>query len=139
MSRLCPNRNRINGRKRRRKKNTSTENAIRQHAASGIHTHTSQARKECWGGVAPRRNDRIIAESATKESGEAKRKAKKARQETNGKNDKKTKRQKKEKGKRKGNMENDKKRKGERENEERKKRKRRRKWKTARKGVRAAL
>ena len=67
----------------------------RQHAR-GI--RVLQARKERGGGGAPRLNDRIT-ESATKESREAKRKAKKAIQETNGKRqDEETKRTIKEKG-----------------------------------------
>ena len=56
----------------------------RQHAR-GI--RILQARKERGGGVAPRRNNRIT-ESATKESREAKVKAKKAIQESKTENDK---------------------------------------------------
>ena len=54
----------------------------RQHAR-GI--RILQARKERGGGVAPRRQTDRISESATKESREAKVKAKKAVQESNGK------------------------------------------------------
>ena len=66
------------GRKRRNKTKISQhqqrKNERRQHAR-GI--RILQARKERGGGVAPRRNNRIT-ESATKESREAKVKAKKA-------------------------------------------------------------
>ena len=54
----------------------------RKQHASGI--RILEARKERGGGAAPRRNNRIT-ESATKESREAKVKAKKAIQESNGK------------------------------------------------------
>ena len=71
------------GRKRRKNQNKSTSTTQeRRHHARGI--RILQARKERGGGVAPRRNNRIT-ESATKESREAKVKAKKAIQESNGK------------------------------------------------------
>ena len=74
------------GRKRGKNKNKSTsatqESKKRRQHARGI--RILQARKERGGGVAPRRNNRIT-ESATKESREAKVKAKKAIQESNGK------------------------------------------------------
>ena len=74
------------GRKKRKNEDKSTSatqarKKRRQHAR-GI--RILQARKERGGGVAPRRNNRIT-ESATKESREAKVKAKKAIQESNGK------------------------------------------------------
>ena len=81
------------GRKRRKNKHKSisTTQERRQHAR-GI--RILQARKEREGGVAPRRNNRIT--ESTKESREAKIKAKKAIQETDGKRqDEKTKRAKK--------------------------------------------
>ena len=69
------------GRKRRKKKHksTSTTQERRQHARAKRILDTP---KERGGVVAPRRNNRIT-ESATKESREAKVKAKKAIQESN--------------------------------------------------------
>ena len=59
---------------------TERKQERRQHARG---MRLLQARKEhAGGGVAPRRSNRITAESATRESREAKRKAKKAVQET---------------------------------------------------------
>ena len=69
-------------RKIRKKQRKSTlARQERQHARE---IRILQARKERGGGVAPRRNNRIT-ESTTKESREAKVKAKKAMQESNGK------------------------------------------------------
>ena len=62
-------------------KSTSATQERRQYAR-GI--RILQTRKEGGGSVAPRRNNRIT-ESASKESREAKIKAKKAKQEANGK------------------------------------------------------
>ena len=69
--------------KTKKDKSTSLTQERRPHAR-GI--RILQARKDRGGGVAPRRNNRIT-ESATKESKEAKRKAKKAiqKQTENGK------------------------------------------------------
>ena len=87
------------------------------------------------GGVAPRRNNRIT-ESATKESREAKVKAKKAIQESNGKRqDEMTIERKKNKE---WDTENDKKRRGKKRRKKRRK-KGKKKRKTVRKGVRAIL
>ena len=61
---------------------TSATQERRQHTRG---TRILQARKERGGSVAPRRNNRIITESATKENREAKVKAKEAVQESNGK------------------------------------------------------
>ena len=68
------------GRKKRKKKGNI--NDVRKKHARGI--RILQARKERGGMVGPRRNNRIT-ESATKESREAKIKAKKVIQESNGK------------------------------------------------------
>ena len=104
----------------------------RQHAR-GI--RILQARKERGGGVAPRRNIRIT-ESATKESREAKVKAKKAIQESNGKRqDEMTIERKKNKE---WDTENDKKRRGKKRRKKRRK-KGKKKRKTVRKGARAIL
>ena len=71
-----------NGKGEKKKKDKSTSTQERRQHARGI--RIPQARKERGGGVAPRRNNRIT-ESTTKESREAKVKAKKAMQESNGK------------------------------------------------------
>ena len=103
----------------------------RQHAR-GI--RILQARKERGGGVAPRRHNRIT-ESVTKESRQAKVKAKKAVQESNGKTtrrkDKKERKRNKE-----WDTENDKK---EREKKEEKKKRKKGKIKENGKGVREVL
>ena len=79
----CLNRNRKReGREEENKDNSTSATQERRQHARGI--RILQAGKERGGGVAPRRNNRIT-ESATKESREAKVKAKKAIQESNGK------------------------------------------------------
>ena len=73
------------GRTRRKKYNTrKSTSAMQERRQNAREIRILQARKERGGGVAPRRNIRIT-ESATKESREAKVKAKKAIQESNGK------------------------------------------------------
>ena len=70
------------GKRRKNNKSTSRTQETRQQHARGI--RILQARKERGGSVAPRRNNGIT-EPATKESREAKVKAKKPIQESNGK------------------------------------------------------